>query len=128
MVRTIELFGRFAAHYGFAYSFYNPNSGHERGSVESEAGFIRRSLFVPVLRSTGVEAFNENLHAKCMGLSAKGHWIKGESERRLFMEDRLTFRGLPSKPFEVVRSVKAIADKKDKVRVNCPPPISWIGK
>lgn len=26
-VRTAELFGRFAAHYGFAYSFCNPNSG-----------------------------------------------------------------------------------------------------
>ena len=28
--RTTEVFGAFAAHYGFSYSFCNPYSGHER--------------------------------------------------------------------------------------------------
>ena len=28
-VRTSELFGKFAAHYGFEYSFCNPDSGHD---------------------------------------------------------------------------------------------------
>ena len=32
--RTTEMFSAFAAHYGFAYSFCNPHSGHEKGSVE----------------------------------------------------------------------------------------------
>ena len=37
-VRTAELFGRFAAHYGFAYSFCNPNSGHEKGDLYRSFG------------------------------------------------------------------------------------------
>ena len=32
-VRTTELFGAFAAHYNFAFSFCNPDAGHEKGSV-----------------------------------------------------------------------------------------------
>lgn len=35
-VRTTEMFSAFAAHYGFAYSFCNPHSGHEKGSVENK--------------------------------------------------------------------------------------------
>lgn len=34
-VRTTELFRRFACHFGFDYSFCNPNSGHEKGNVEN---------------------------------------------------------------------------------------------
>lgn len=119
-VRTTELFGRFAAHYGFAYAFCNPASGHEKGSVENKVGAVRRSLFVPVPQVTNMGAFNKNLLGRCMALSRKGHWIKGEPEDRLFAEDRLALSGLPAKPFEVVRHVTARADKKGKVRADGP--------
>ena len=119
-VRTTELFGRFAAHYGFAYAFCNPASGHEKGSVENKVGAVRRSLFVPVPQVTNMGAFNKNLLGRCMALSRKGHWIKGEPEDRLFAEDRLALSGLPAKPFEVVRYVTARADKKGKVRADGP--------
>jgi transposase len=119
-VRTTELFGGFAAHYGFSYSFCNPYAGHEKGSVENKVGFIRRSLFVPVPRMTGADAFNERLLDKCMALSDKGHWAKGEDERRLFADDRLALLGLPETPFRVVRYVVAKANKKGKVQVDGP--------
>ena len=66
-------------------------------------------------------AFNKNLLGRCMALSRKGHWIKGEPEDRLFAEDRLALSGLPAKPFEVVRYVTARADKKGKVAGRRPP-------
>ena len=119
-VRTTELFGRFAAHYGFAYAFCNPASGHEKGSVENKVGFIRRSLFVPVPQVTNMEAFNRNLLGKCMAISRKDRWVKGEPEDRLFVEDRFALSGLPAKPFEAVRYVTARADKKGKVRADGP--------
>ena len=38
-VRTTELFGAFAAHYNFAFSFCSPDAGHEKGSVLCAAWF-----------------------------------------------------------------------------------------
>ena len=64
-VRTTELLGRFAARYDFAYSFCNPNSGHEKGSVENEVGFIRRNLLAPMPQPTNAVALNKNLLARC---------------------------------------------------------------
>lgn len=119
-VRTTELFGRFAAHYGFAYSFCNPASGNEKGNVENKVGFIRRSLLVPMPQLTNCATFNKSLLDRCMSASEKAHWIKGEPERQLFVEDRFAMAGLPEKPFEVVRYVVAVADKKGKVRVDGP--------
>ncbi len=119
-VRTTELFGRFAAHYDFAYAFCNPNSGHEKGSVENKVGFIRRNLLVPMPQLTNAVAFNKNLLARCMESARKPHWIKGEPEEQLFVEDRFAMLGLPSKPFEAVRYLRPVADKKGKVQVDGP--------
>ncbi|GAW27811.1 hypothetical protein ULO1_03810 [Carboxydocella sp. ULO1] len=41
-----EMFKRFALHYGFECNFCNPNSGHEKGSVENKVGYHRRNFFV----------------------------------------------------------------------------------
>lgn len=120
-VRTTELFGRFAAHYDFAYSFCSPNSGHEKGSVENKVGYIRRNLMVPLPQLVTAESFNRNLLERCMSLSVgKRHWIKGEPEDRLFMEDRLALTGLPASPFSAVRYVHPTADKKGKVQLDGP--------
>lgn len=71
--RTAELFGAFAAHYDFDYSFRDPSSGHEKGSVENKAGFVRRNLLVPVPHLINAEAFSRNLLNRCMSASAKEH-------------------------------------------------------
>ncbi len=114
-IRTSKLFGAFAAHYGFDFSFCNPNAGHEKGSAENKVGYIRRNLFVPVRAIDNGKTFNKNLLVHCMELSRKAHWMKGESEEALFMEDRFALLGLPSSPFEVVRYERHKADKYGKV-------------
>ena len=119
-VRTTELFGRFAAHYDFSYSFCNPNSGHEKGSVENKVGFIRRNLLVPMPQLTNCESFNKRLLDRCMAASDKAHWLKGEPEGQLFIEDRFAMMGLPQSPFDVVRYVTPKANKKGKVQVDGP--------
>ena len=120
IARTTDLFGRFAAHYDFAYSFCNPNSGHEKGNVENKVGFVRRNLLVPLPQLTNVESFNKNLLRKCMETSGKDHWRKGEPEDQLFVEDRFAMGGLPSKPFDCVRYLRPMANKKGKVQVDGP--------
>lgn len=47
VLRLSELFSRFRMHYGFLVRFCNPHSGHEKGNVEVNVGYVRRNLFVP---------------------------------------------------------------------------------
>ena len=115
--RTAEMFATFSAHYGFDYSFCDPDSGNEKGNVENKVGFIRRNLFVPVPRIGGTDIYNRRLLDRCMRLSEQKHWRKGEPEARLFAEDRVAMAGLPENPFDVVRYVRPKADKYGRVRI-----------
>ena len=119
-VRTTEMFGAFAAHYGFAFTFCNPNAGHEKGNVENKVGALRRALFVPVPQVSDMAAYNARLLARCMECSMKGHWSKAEPENQLFMEDRVAAYGLPEKPFAVVRYERPKANKQGKVAIDGP--------
>lgn len=114
-VRTTELFARCAAHYGFDYSFCNPNSGNEKGNVENKVGTIRKNLFVPIPRFENIELYNAKLLDKCMELSNKTHWSKGELETNLFKEDCLAMHKLPKKEFKPVRYIKLKANKLGKI-------------
>lgn len=116
-VRATETFTAFAAHYGFAYSFCNPASGHEKGNVEGKVKYIRSNLFVPVPRISKIESYNRRLLGKC-GALAKRHYLKGEPEDQLFVEDRVAMMGLPAQPYDVVRYVTRRADKQGKVCVD----------
>lgn len=116
-IRTTELFGAFAAHYGFSFSFCNPSAGHEKGSVENKVGFIRRNLFVPVPSFDTGKRFNKSLLDRCMALSEKDHWARGEEERALFVEDKVALVGLPPHPFDVVRYEVHKTDKLGRVRL-----------
>lgn len=117
--RTTDTFGAFAAHYGFSFSFCNPNSGHEKGNVERKVCFIRNSLFVPVPVVTSVKSYNRHLPDRCMALSKdRAHWLKGEPEDQLFVEDQFALSGLPAKPFEVVKYVEPKTDKQGRFRLD----------
>ena len=116
-VRTTKLFAAFAAHYNFAFSFCNGDAGHEKGSVEAKVRYLRSNLFVPVPHVTDPAKYNAKLPAMCMELS-KDHYLKGEPEEQLFVEDRFAMAGLPDKPFDVVRYERPKADKKGKVKLD----------
>ena len=119
-VSTTETFQAFAAHYGFDFRFCNPDSGHEKSNVERKVAYIRSNLLVPVPRLTSLDSYNERLMGRCMELSGKVHWRKGEPEEQLFVEDAYAMAGLPEKPFKVVRWVRAKANKQGKFRVDGP--------
>lgn len=119
-VHTSNLFSSFAAHYGFDFSFCNPYSAHEKGTVENKVGFIRRNLFVPVKSLHNVEHYNKKLMIRSEKLSDKLHWRKNENELQLFMEDGLALTGLPQTAFNVVDHHVCRADKYGKVVVGGP--------
>lgn len=120
VVRTTDLFGRFAAHYDFAYSFCNPNAGHEKGNVEKKVGFIRSNLFVPLPNVMNIDSYNKTLLKRCDELAERDHWKRGENQRELFIEDEFALIGLPAKEFDVVRYIKAKANKQGKISADGP--------
>lgn len=117
-VKTSELFGRFAAHFGFDYIFCNPNAGHEKGAVENKVGAIRRELFVPLPQIWNLKAYNAKLLARCMALSDKPHYIKGQCERELFVEDVFALAELPSSPFKAMSYKRMRADKYGNITLD----------
>ena len=111
IIRTSELFRAFAAHYGFNYAFCNPGAGHEKGAVENKVGALRRNLFVPVPKFDNIDLYNRRLLDACMEYSNKDHYIKGISERELFVEDEFALMPLPDVPFTAVSWQRIRTDK-----------------
>ncbi len=81
---------------------------------------MRDNPFVPVPQLTNPAAFNARLLDRSMALSDKRHWIKGESELQLFVEERFAMMGLPPEPFSVVRYEVRKANKLGKARLDGP--------
>lgn len=62
--------------------------------------------------------YNKRLLDKSMRLSDKKHWLKGENELQLFVEDSFALIGLPQTPFSVIRYEMHKADKLGKVKLD----------
>ncbi|WP_273448245.1 IS21 family transposase [Thermophilibacter provencensis] len=97
---TSELFRRFAARHGLDYTFTNPHSGNEKGSVENKVGCHRRNLFVPVPSFHDVRASDRRLPGDCPGPGeGRRHHGLGTPELELFEEDREALSPLPPPAF-----------------------------
>lgn len=79
--------------------------------MENAVGAIRRNLFVPVPRIDSLPAYNKRILGRCLDRAGKDHYLKGEPERQLFMEDCVAMADLPAKPFRVAKIVTAKTDK-----------------
>ena len=109
-------FLRFMVHYGFQSNFCNPDSGHEKGSVENKVGYHRRNLFVPVPECKDVKEYNQTLLAKCDQDMNREHYRGYGMIHYLFMEDKQAFFPLPKVPFLVFQHEFAKANHYGKVK------------
>jgi transposase len=125
VVKTIKGYGerdltkgflRFMMHHGFQSNFCNPNSGHEKGSVENKVGYHRRNLFVPIPEFKDLKEFNKQLLLKCDQDMDRPHYKGYGLIKDLFKEDKLEFFKLPKVPFEVYIHEFAKADNYGKVK------------
>ena len=110
-------FLRFMLHYGFQSNFCNPNSGHEKGSVENKVGYHRRNFFVPVPEFTDLKEYNKELLKKCDDDMDRVHYKDIGRIKDLFLEDKLEFFKLPKVPFEVYLHQFTKADNYGKVKI-----------
>lgn len=117
-VRMAELFLRFKAHYGFEVTFCNPYAGYEKGNVENKVGYFRRNFFVPLPTVTEVQAFNEELLARCEADWDRPHYKKTKPMDLLFKDDQKALLYLPGSPFSACRYVRVKADGYGKFLVD----------
>jgi len=55
----------FRSHWRFTAEFCTPAAAHEKGGIESEAGYFRRNHWVPVPQARDLEELNQQLLAGC---------------------------------------------------------------
>jgi len=117
-VTLSQLFLRFKCHYGFAVSFCNPASGHEKGNVENKIGYARRNFFVPLPVVDSLEAWNKELLEKAANDHERPHYKKGQSIAELFEEERRSLGALPARSFNVERFERVPTDGYGKFCVD----------
>ena len=118
VIHEAKLFQRMRAHYGFSVRFCNPESGHEKGNVESKIGYTRRNLFVPEPTFDDLEVYNQQLLDLHATKAEEAHYKKLLPIRQLFEVDRTALMPLPRMPFDVVRYEYIKADGYGKVRID----------
>lgn len=99
-ITTTKLFEAFKLHYRFTAVFTNPDSGHEKGSVENAVGYIRRNALVPVPHIESFQGLSDYLLTVCDGLLPKPHYRKDATIGALFATDLEMMRELPGISFD----------------------------
>jgi len=118
VIHEAELFKRLRAHYGFSARFCNPDSGHEKGNVETKVRFTRSNQFVPIPAFDDIEAFNRELLDQHKLKAQEPHYKKLQTIGKLFEEDRKALRPLPRYPFDACRYEYVRTDGYGKVRID----------
>ena len=95
-----DRFIRFKEHYGFTERFCNPNSGHEKGSVEGKVGYHRRNMLVPVPEFKDLAEYNRHLLELASSDSTREHYRKGTSIQELHDRDRSVLLPIPRNKFD----------------------------
>ena len=112
-----EEFQNFVLHYGFECEFCNPNSGNEKGHVESMVKYVRNNYLLPSLHVLDLDELNKNLWEKAENDRQRKHYEKEVLISELFKEDQKAFLVLPSKEYQCVRYETLKADKYGYIKV-----------
>lgn len=118
VIRYAELFERFKAHYGFEATFCNAHAGNEKGNVEANVGYLRRTLMVPPPVLTSWETANTTALELAPTLWQRPHYKKGLPIARLFEADREAFRVLPRQRFHPARYLQVQTDGYGKFHLD----------
>lgn len=113
-----EQFQNFVLHYGFQYEFCNPNSGNEKGHVESMVKYVRNNFLLPELPIIEINLLNDTFWSKAEKDRNRKHYQKEELIAKLYLADKEKFLQLPEKEFTCVRYEEVKADKYGYIRID----------
>jgi hypothetical protein len=103
-------------HYLYEAVFCNVASGHEKGSVESLVGTIRRRYLAPMPAVTSWTELNGYLRECCQREAGETRPGLSSSVGERWTEEQAHLLPLPARPFEAVRRVTVTASKTAEVR------------
>jgi transposase len=127
-----EAFKRFRAFYNFEARFCNVASGHEKGGVEGQVGYVRRNYMVPVPEGD-LASVNAQMQVQMEKEKDRVFERDGEtkSQEVLAAEEKPLFLALPKEPFPVGKSLCAgvnayqtIVVEKNRYSVGA----EWVGR
>lgn len=112
-----ERFIAFRSHWQFASEFCTPYEAHEKGGIESEAGYFRRNHWVPMPQARDLAELNAQLLAACR--EAEGRHIagRGQAVGAAMVEERAHLLPLAQSGFELVEISYPRVDGLGCVRV-----------
>ena len=99
-----ELTARFIAfrsHWQYEASFCTPGEGHEKGGIEGEVGYFRRSHWVPVPTANDLAELNAKLLADCRHDESRILSGRTESVGTLLLTEKEHLRPLPVEGFDL---------------------------
>ncbi len=111
-------FLRLQSHYQFEAAFCNPNSGNEKGSVETKVRYHRSNALVPVPRVESLEAYNRELLLWCDRDSKRDHYRKNNTINELHKEDREALIPLPAVDLDVSKYIPVRTNSYAKFYLN----------
>jgi transposase len=111
-----EAFVCLRMHYLYEAVFCNVASGHEKGSVESLVGTIRRRYLAPMPAVGSWAELNAYLWACCQREAQETRAGHPTSVEERWAEERAQLLPLPPRPFETARRVVVTASKTAEVR------------
>ena len=96
-----ERFIAFRSHWGFESEFCSPYEAHEKGGIESEAGYFRRNHWVPIPKARDLAELNAMLLAACR--EDEGRRIAGreDSVGALMLKERAHLLPLAEHGFQL---------------------------
>jgi transposase len=103
-------------HYLYEAVFCNVASGHEKGSVESLVGTIRRRYLAPMPTVSSWTELNDYLWTCCHREATETRPGLSASVGERWTEERTHLLPLPARPFEAARRVTVTASKMSEVR------------
>ncbi len=112
-----DAFIAFRSHYLFEADFCNVGRGNEKGQIEREIGYLRRTILVPVPEVDTIEELNQHILdelAKLYRTRTVPHTKKTIQE--VFEQEKEMLLPLPQYPFDCCVLVPAKASKESTVR------------
>ncbi len=91
----------FRSHWRFASEFCSPYEAHEKGGIESEAGYFRRNHWVPLPKARDLEDLNAQLLTACHADERRQIAGKSRAVGALMIEERAQLLPLAEHGFDL---------------------------
>ena len=126
-----EAFIAFRSYYLFESRYCTPGQGHEKGGVESDAGYTRRNFLTPVPKVQSFAELNEYLQEECLHDTQRR--IRGETRMvaELWQTEKAQLLPLPATDYPACASRPVKANPYSRVTFETnrySVPAEYVGR